>query len=62
MPKNFRLSDAAEHARCSIYTVRRWIKTGQLPAVIVANRYLIAESDLAKFLRPKKATTPNAGA
>ena len=52
MPKPFfNLSEAAEIACCSTYTVRRWVKSGALPAVIVASRYVIAAPALTKFLR-----------
>lgn len=52
MPKQFfDLSETAEIACCSKYTVRRWVKSGVLPAVIVASRYVIAAPALAKFLR-----------
>jgi excisionase family DNA binding protein len=38
----------------SVYTVRRWIKTGQLRAFRPGKEYRIQESDLGEFLRARE--------
>jgi|GEM_PF-3387173 len=47
--------------RCSDATMRRYIKSGALPAVLVARRFLVNEDDLAKFMRQgKRIASPKA--
>jgi excisionase family DNA binding protein len=59
MPKNFTIIEAADFARCSPDTIRRYIRTGELPAALVAGRYLIGEPALIAFTKPTpKATVP----
>lgn len=45
--------EAAERMRCHEKTVRRMIRRGELPAVFVAGRWLIHETDLPHTHRPK---------
>ena len=44
------ISEAASRARCTPETVRRWIRSGQLPASKVGTQQVIAESDLQAVL------------
>lgn len=46
-------AEASERMRCHEKTVRRMIRRGELPAVFVAGRWLIAEDDLPHRGRPQ---------
>jgi excisionase family DNA binding protein len=48
-------AEAAEVMRCHEKTVRRMINRGELPAVLVASRYLIAVEDLPTVPRLRPA-------
>jgi len=37
--------------KVNIVTVRRWIKSGRLPATFLAKEYRVAKSDLEKFIK-----------
>lgn len=49
--------DVAQLLGCSSWTVRRLIRSGQLPAIRLGRRYLIRVSDLHAFL--EQATNHN---
>lgn len=42
--------EVADLLRVSVYTVRRWIKEGHLPAYKVGRGWRISEPDLGKWL------------
>ena len=44
------VSEAAQKYGVAVFAVRRWIKTGDLPAVFTGKRALIADSNLQQFL------------
>ncbi len=46
--------EVSDLLRVSVYTVRRWIKTGKLPAYKVGRSWRIQESDLNTWLRQKR--------
>jgi excisionase family DNA binding protein len=46
--------EVGERLGVSVYTVRRWIKTGQLRAFRPGKEYRIQESDLEEFLRARE--------
>jgi excisionase family DNA binding protein len=65
MSRKLTLAEAAESARCCADTIRRRVRSGELPASLVAGRYLIDESDLIAFMgrvkpAPKTAAAANA--
>lgn len=43
--------EVAHLLRVSVYTVRRWIKEGQLPAYKVGRGWRIGEADIEQWLR-----------
>lgn len=47
----YTVSEAAAHIKSSIQTVRKLIKTGQLPHVMVGRNYKIRRSDLKQYLK-----------
>lgn len=54
VPQYVTLEQTAERLQCSTDTVRREIRRGNLKASRFGRRILIAESDLAKALKPIK--------
>lgn len=46
----YTVKEVAAMAKTTPYTVRRWIKEGKLPAVIIGNSYRVAERDIVKLL------------
>lgn len=42
--------EVSELLRVSVYTVRRWIKEGNLPAYKVGRGWRISESDIGEWL------------
>jgi PTS system nitrogen regulatory IIA component len=44
------IEEVSELLRVSVYTVRRWIKEGDLPAYKVGRGWRISESDLDAWL------------
>ena len=44
------LDEVAATARASVDTVRRWIRSGQLPSVKPGRRRLVRRGDLERFL------------
>jgi excisionase family DNA binding protein len=69
------LDEIAAIARASVDTVRRWIRSGQLPSVKPGRRRLVRRGDLERFLArdtlverraiagsgPNQAQTPTVG-
>ncbi len=54
-------AEAGDAMRCHEKTVRRMIRAGQLPAVMVAGKWLIDETDLPltpKTVRPARRREP----
>jgi excisionase family DNA binding protein len=47
-------SSAAEMAGCSLQTVQRAIRKGELPAVRLGGRYLIEKADLLPWIAERK--------
>jgi len=43
--------------RVSVYTVRRWIKEGDLPAYKVGRGWRISDSDIGEWLDQHQSTT-----
>jgi len=43
--------------RVSVYTVRRWIKEGELPAYKVGRGWRISEADLSLWLGQQRPTS-----
>ena len=44
------VAEIANQLHIHIETVRRWIKSGQLPAIEIGGRYRILKDDLQTFL------------
>lgn len=57
VPTLWTVEDIASKFGVSIYTVRRWIKSGQLPAIWGVGRkgYRVAEEDVMAFWRRQQA-------
>jgi excisionase family DNA binding protein len=51
-----------ERLGVSVYTVRRWVKTGQLRAFKPGKEYRIREADLEHFLRAREVKGPDPAA
>lgn len=47
------VDEVAERLNVSTKTVRRWIKTGELPAYRLGRQIRISEKDLRRFLRDR---------
>lgn len=58
----FRISDVADLLGVSDDTVRRWVKSGQLPAVETSGRTVIDGARLAAFARERAATAEDPSA
>ena len=48
--------EVSDILRVSVYTVRRWIKEGELPAYKVGRGWRISESDLNRWLFQQRPT------
>jgi hypothetical protein len=48
------LLDCSLRVRCNPETLRRCIRAGELPAVLIARRYFIEEADFARFVRARR--------
>jgi excisionase family DNA binding protein len=48
--------EVSELLRVSVYTVRRWINDGELPAYKVGRGWRISESDMGEWLNRKQST------
>jgi excisionase family DNA binding protein len=48
--------EVSELLRVSVYTVRRWINEGELPAYKVGRGWRISESDMGEWLNRKQST------
>jgi len=46
--------EVSDLLQVSVYTVRRWIKQGELPAYKVGRLWRITESDLDKWLEQQR--------
>lgn len=42
--------EAADLARCSVYTIRRWVRAGELSKKMAGSRLLVRRAELEKFL------------
>jgi len=49
--------EVSDRLRVSVYTVRRWIKEGDLPAYKVGRGWRISEFDLEGWLDDQRLTT-----
>lgn len=47
--------EVSELLRVSVYTVRRWIKDGDLPAYKVGRGWRISETEIDKWLRDNQS-------
>ena len=47
--------EIATALKVNIVTVRRWIKSGKLPATFLAKEYRVRKSDFEKFMQANKA-------
>lgn len=48
--------EVSDLLRVSVYTVRRWIKEGDLPAYKVGRGWRISEADIAEWLDSNQST------
>ena len=48
--------EVSEFLRVSVYTVRRWIKEGQLPAYKVGRGWRISESEIGAWLEQSQSS------
>ena len=46
--------EVGDRLGASVYTVRRWIKAGDLPAIRPGKEYRVRQSDLEEFLRARE--------
>jgi len=46
--------DVSDHLQVSVYTVRRWIKQGELPAYKVGRLWRIKREDLDRWLEQQR--------
>jgi len=53
----FTVEQVAKQTHSAIATVRRWIREGDLIASKIGRKYLVSESDLARFIEERKNTT-----
>jgi excisionase family DNA binding protein len=49
--------EVSDLLRVSVYTVRRWIKEGELPAYKVGRGWRIRESDMGEWLERHQSST-----
>jgi putative molybdopterin biosynthesis protein len=49
--------EVSELLRVSVYTVRRWIKDGDLPAYKVGRGWRIRETEIDEWLRDNQSVT-----
>ena len=49
--------EVSDLLRVSVYTVRRWIKEGDLPAYKVGRGWRISEADISAWLDRKQSTS-----
>jgi excisionase family DNA binding protein len=48
------IKDIAQQLKMDEKTIRRWIKSGQLPAIELGGKYRVTRSDLTAFLESRK--------
>jgi excisionase family DNA binding protein len=53
------VQDIAERLQVSEQTVRRWIKTGQLPAIELGGQYRVSPDDFREFLKKHRKRLPD---
>ena len=49
-PEYLSTSEAAAFARVSVYTIRRWVRSGELTRHMAGTRVLVARDELEKLL------------
>ena len=49
--------EVSDLLRVSVYTVRRWIKEGDLPAYKIGRRWRISESEVGEWLEQHHSMT-----
>lgn len=55
LDRQISLREAADAGYGSIYTLRRWIKNGSLPAVKIGQKYKVSKTDLESLRHPVDA-------
>jgi excisionase family DNA binding protein len=53
------VADVAKQLQISEDTVRRWIKTGKLPALKIGKEWRVAPDDLEAFLKQSRKQPPD---
>jgi excisionase family DNA binding protein len=53
------VEDVAKQLQVSTYTVRRWLKSGKLPAIKLGKEWRISPDDLEAFLAQLRKRSPN---
>lgn len=48
------IKDIARQLKMDEKTIRRWIKSGQLPAIELGGKYRVSRTDLNAFLESRK--------
>jgi excisionase family DNA binding protein len=56
----FTLQEVAQQLHLSEETVRRYIKSGKIPAILLGGRYRISRTDLQEFIRSSRKSPPQA--
>lgn len=63
LPALLTIGEAAQHLRCSVKSVRRYVKAGRLPAFRAGGRLLFTSADLWALLHgppiPSTSSTPD---
>lgn len=59
MEKLYTIPEAAEELRCSVVTIRRRIKSGELKSFRNGKKYLITQSQIDEFLKGSTDSTQN---
>ncbi len=54
--QKYTLTEASQHFRVSVRTVRRWVKSGKLTAVRPAHFYLVTGEELERALARRNDT------
>jgi excisionase family DNA binding protein len=54
--------DLADRLGVSVFTIRRYIRAGKLPAVKLDGVYRVSRDDIAEFLRSREISGPHAPA
>jgi len=56
------VQELAERLEVAEETVRRWIKSGELPAIDIGRGWRIADTDLERFLKARETAARAKGA